>query len=204
MPRRSACKDQKGTAGRFNIPTCAYFFFLPASAASANFLMKGPWILQRACRCFQGSVYQTLGFRWEFSILMLLQVLVHSQRHLLDFFLAVEAGDGREFFGGLKQRLCFSKGNRPVCFSSSPFQPTSLLQQLISLWYNCNICSAWILQPAARKQARRWANQTSGGLPGYLFLIVSPQLPMGRHIEYKGLFPAPSVCFDKTAAHFGS
>lgn len=127
MPRRSACKDQKGTAGRFNIPTLRLLFFPPASAASTNFIMKGPWILQRACRCFRGSVYQTLGFRWEFSILMLLQVLVPSQRHLLDFFLAVEAGDGWEFFGGLKQRLCFSKGNRPVCFSSSPFQPTSLL-----------------------------------------------------------------------------
>lgn len=52
-----------------------------------------------------------------------------------------------------KKQRSFSNGNRHICFSSSCFQSTSLLQQLISLWYNCNICSTWILLPACSRPA---------------------------------------------------
>lgn len=36
-------------------------------------------------------------------------------------------------------------GSGHVCSFSFCFQATTLLQQLISLWYNCSICSPWIL-----------------------------------------------------------
>lgn len=97
----------------------------------------------------------------------------------------------------LEQRVCFSKGTRLFAFHPRLFSPLHYYSSL----FPCGIIATYAVHEF---YSRRWANQTSGGLPGYLFLIVSPQLPMGRHIEYRGLFPAPSVCFDNTATHFRS
>lgn len=112
----------------FITATChALFNGQISSSGSTGYCFPSPTV----ARCFQ---HHLLGFHAATQ-----EMEMHESVHFIQFTLSETFAD--TFY------------QRGFCFSSLCFQPTSLLQQLISLRDNCNICGAWILLPARSKPA---------------------------------------------------